>query len=183
MKKVLVLAMVLGLASMASATPIITPAAPTVGTAGGIVTMTLEGTAAEASVDGQAGSGGYQGAVWVDYTVYTSTQASITALGAWTANVGGSLSMLNTKGYLPLGFDFVAACDVPWTEAGDVDAGAWATFDVTVVAGLPVSTMIPVEVLDAGYGIVGTTYIEVVPEPMTMALLGLGGLGLLRRRR
>ena len=63
----------------------------------------------------------------------------------------------------------------------DLQPGIWVTFDLTCMsAGVDVF----VELYDDAWAtMLDTLIIHQVPEPMTIALLGLGGLFLLRRRK
>ncbi len=187
MKKLIVLMLVLGMTSWASALPIITGVdADSDGlldlkVGAGVVTLTLEGTAAEASPDG-SGVGGYDAWIWVDYASYNNFQTG--APSAFTSNVGGAASGFDTTSYMPAGggFKFTAVADLTWTEASDVDTGAWFTFDVSMPGGANIGDTFVVDLLNPNFESLSSTTVEVVPEPVTIALLGLGGLFLRRRK-
>lgn len=72
------------------------------------------------------------------------------------------------------------------TDAADsVDGGLWFTIDIADLdtSGLSYGDTIgSIEVLDKEASSLGTIGITYVPEPMTVALLGLGGLFLRRRK-
>jgi hypothetical protein len=55
-------------------------------------------------------------------------------------------------------------------------AGVWVTIDISA-AGMEVDDVIEISLL-----FVGSHDVTVIPEPMTMVLLGLGGLFLRRRK-
>ena len=91
--------------------------------------------------------------------------------------MGGAFSLLDTY-YLPDGF-FMVGANAPASQ--DLTAGDWVTFDLTNV-GTAAGDFININILDGSLNLVSNTPIEVIPEPMTMALLGLGGLFLRRRK-
>jgi len=185
MRKLLVLMLVLGVASLASAVPTlsVSNASPTVGET---FYLYISGTSAEATGDGGDPVGGYQSMITLDYANYASyvingnTNAnpyiSINSTASITTAAGGLAGTGTTYGNPK----FVAAPAAgSWSEATDVDTGLWFTYEMYADA--------------EGVSYVGLTSdwlgteiarvpINVIPEPMTMALLGLGGL-LLRRRK
>jgi len=184
MKKLLIVFLVLGLTAIVSATPIVV-GPDEIDISGPAITLTVQGTVAEAS-GGTAGNsntpaGGFSGWVWVDYNTYSY---QLSAPSAWTSNVGGSLSTFNTTAYLPIGggFKFVATSDSTWTEDTDVDEGNWFTFSLSNKSGASLDDIYNVQILDGSFGILSSYQVKVVPEPMTIALLGLGGLFLRRRK-
>jgi len=188
MKKMLILLLVLGLATVASATPTLTVSSNTVAV-GGTIEVYITGTSAEATdLVNQIGNG-YHGIIWLEYsTNYYSAdgQLSIGLTPTVEAAAGGGYAY--GDGYSDAGYaqDFLASPPVgsSYVEETDVDAGLWFTYTLTAIAeGTTV-----VELWDYSFtGIQGSELItvtpaEIIPEPMTMALLGLGGL-LLRRRK
>ena len=180
MKKLLILLLVLCVVSMTSATPMIT-GPDEIDIDVGYITLTLQGTSAEASdEDFDPSNGGYEGAVWVDYSAYSG---QISNVGSADANMGVNASIDLTT-YLPSdgGVPFAAAPGASWTEETDVDVGDWFTFRVTMLSGAEEDDEYDVQVLNDSWGIVYTHTVTVVPEPMTIALLGLGGLFLRRRK-
>jgi hypothetical protein len=183
MKKLLILSMVFGMSSLAAAVPTIS-ASDLFPEHGDTIEVYITGTAADASTDGVDNTGGFSAYIVVDYANYgtsggspyltllngslpTATEA---AAGGWaTATTGGTSS-----GY------FSAAASMPWAEATDVDVGLWFTYEFTV-DGLDGDSE-RIDIVDHG-SIVASVTIGIIPEPMTMALLGLGGLLLRKRRR
>ncbi len=176
MKRMVTLMLVLGVASIVTATPLIQ--GPTTIVPGGSATYTLVGTAAEATGDGGDPVGGFVGNVWVDYDNYGE---QISNLSAPTLAMGG-LAAIDTT-YMNSGFGFVAAPAAgDWSESTDVDEGTWLTFDISPLDGAAVGDTYDIQILDGSFEYVSSFIVEVVPEPMTIGLLGLGGLFLRRRK-
>ena len=180
MKKLLVLLVVLGMASLAAAAPTMS-VSPTTVITGGTITVTVSGSATEASDPLDPLVGGYSGLVWEDIvgnSYGTSNLLDLTSTPVATTYAGG----MAWAGTSYNQAKFTAASSVPWTEGTDVDAGLWFTYSFT--AGNSTGTT-SIDLLDSDYNLVGgqSVPITIVPEPLTMTLLGLGGLGLLRRRR
>ena len=169
MRKLLILTMVLGMASLASATVVVS--GPTDVVAGNTYSYSLSGTSADTA--------GYAGYVYVDYPGNPGG-AVLSSVGMNTTNLTGTLSLYGTT-YLPDGFLFVAA-NAP--AATEVFAGEWFTFDMTIPAGAAVDDVFGIDILNGSWSVVqdGALALTVVPEPITMALLGLGGLFLRRRK-
>ncbi len=183
MKKLLALLLVLGMVSAVSALPVISgPATIELDTA---TTYTVSGTSAEATPDG-GGESGYSGVIWVDYSNYKDqlSNPTITANG----NMGGLAEIDIAPSYLPSGFAFAAApAGGTWDETTDVDTGEWFTFDViansTGLWAYEVGDTFEIQLLTGTFGSTGEgLVVTVIPEPMTIALLGLGGLFLRRRK-
>ena len=179
MRKLLILVMVLGMASWAMATPTITVSNSTPEN-GDVIQVYISGTASEATGDGGTPAGGYSGFVALDYANLGFTGASpYLTLGAGPAvtSYAGGMAYNSTSGGMQY---FLAASNVPWAEGTDVDTGLWFTYDVTVTGVEGDSEVI--DLLNNTATSVGSVTIDIIPEPMTMALLGLGGLFLRRRK-
>lgn len=194
MKKLLVLMLVFAMATVASATPTITVvgvAEPNIIPGGSVVTVTISGTFAEAS-GGTAGNsntplGGYINGVFLDLSntgkSYNYAYGSIGNVSAGSVAMGNGPSggTIVTTYY---GLWFTATSAVTWAEGDDVDTGLWFTFDVTLDTTYPGETDgSEYLTVDIGYNSVANTVsLKVIPEPITIALLGLGGLFLRRRK-
>ncbi|HIJ71949.1 MAG TPA: PEP-CTERM sorting domain-containing protein, partial [Planctomycetes bacterium] len=139
--------------------------------AGGKYSYSLNGTSAE------TGGVNYAGVVWVDYPSYMGMLSNV-AMN--TTNLPGPFNGYNAY-YLPDGFQFYTG-DSPGTT--EVYAGEWYTFDITIPTDATVGATFGIDVLSSGFSIVqdAALTLTVVPEPITMALLGLGGLFLRRRK-
>ena len=171
MKKLLVLALVLGMASLASASLTWTVSGTGVTSVdvakGGTVTVEIYSDSAEAYPKGAAYLGTYESPVYSSITGITATAAA-----------GGNYVIADVGGTYP-NFWTVLAVDTqePFTVATGIQ------FYVTFTAGTTLgsnSWMLDEESSAGG----PTDYltVNVVPEPMTIALLGLGGLFLRRRK-
>lgn len=158
MKKVLVLALVLGIASMASATLSYSPTAITMGL-NSTATVTISADSADM----------YE--VWAGAD--TSDIAEITAVSAYDA--AGEDASGTASAYA--GWWILIAKDLDPDNPPDVAAGDH--WDVTISSG---STTGTITLDSACYSGGGTIDVTVIPEPITVALLGLGGLFLRRRK-
>ena len=198
MKKLLIFMLVFGMATAASATPVLS--GPSDMAPGDTVTITVSGTSDEASTS-QPPAGGnteiYPGSIIVDRadSYYgprtTYFDAVLSSPSVFTANVGGAVPPSKVPfiytSYASNRIDFIAGSTATWSEATDIDAGEWFTFDLTLAAGTALATdgsvYIPVDLFEPGpTGSVEQLSIQIIPEPMTIALLGLGGLFLRRRK-
>jgi len=175
MKKLIVLTVILGLSTVANAGLVATNPVATGNVTWDVIGDQLVGYNPTGTADAQ----GY--AVWKgDGNVTVTPLGVVDQTGSYTDslvpntppyNAGGMASVLDmgpawgancgqaTGGYLPI-------------------AGDWYVFDLSLVPGT--TGLIDLFNLEEGMTPVGT--LEVVPEPATIALLGLGGL-LLRRRK
>ncbi|MHC4721418.1 MAG: PEP-CTERM sorting domain-containing protein [Planctomycetota bacterium] len=185
MRKLLILALVLGMASWATALPTITVSNPNP-INGEVIQVYVSGTAAEASTT--ASIGGYSGFVAIDYAVYGalgpagSPILSIASPPAITTAAGSYATAATTAASGPYpGIEYFFAAHLPpWTEGKDVDIGTWFTYDVTITGSAGQSEVL--DLLNPSVSNIGQVTITIVPEPITMALLGLGGLFLRRRK-
>jgi hypothetical protein len=166
MKNVLGILLILGMTSLASAA--LSLSGPDQGNPGDTLAMSLDMVVGDSA----------NGYIWVDYPAYTGTLSN----PALTANVNpGAFTSIDTY-YLNDAFGVFINPDTVYPTATNADGPA-VTFDFTIPAGSAVGTVHVVELLDESFQATGVAKaVEVIPEPMTLSLLGLGGL-LLRRRR
>ncbi|HUS73691.1 MAG TPA: PEP-CTERM sorting domain-containing protein [Sedimentisphaerales bacterium] len=168
MKKLLILMLVLGMTSAANA--VLTWSADE-------VTIDLTSPTAVLQIISSTALAYPGGPAWVGAEPSTVAEiASIVALSG--AGEDAELADPATSGYP--GWWTISAKDVTGTPGDTIVAGS--QWDVTITG-----LMEGVYVISAdSYGSAGSDdllTITVVPEPMTIALLGLGGLFLLRRRK
>jgi hypothetical protein len=96
-----------------------------------------------------------------------------------TANTGSLGRVKTADGGSYQGFSFFSG------PLGETAAGLWYEIDFHCdgVTGSPEPDVIAVNLYNDAASLLQTITINQIPEPMTLTLLGLGGLGLLRRRR
>ena len=168
MKKLLALLLILGMASMANAAISLTVAGADVGPE--VLISDLEG--ARIGVSSTEG-----GSSPLGYVIVEEGGAGVLADGVVVAAAG----------------DPALAYTVPYTEAGWGAGFEWAAANTPTVAvtpgewfnyalnGAAVGDVVSLFV-DPEYGTPADTFTVIIPEPLTLSLLGLGGLALLRRR-
>lgn len=175
MKKLVVLMLMVSFASMASAT--VALLGPTTMDAGGdTITVFIFGNAEE-----------YSGSVFIDYDTYG---IGYSGTGPWSFS---NLAESNPTGIPPLSPSFIeliygGIAFGSFNVTGDpVAAGNWFRFDLNLASGqstYAVDDTVDLDIYGSDYTtkLTGGYTITIVPEPMSIALLGLGGL-LLRRHR
>jgi hypothetical protein len=163
MKKLIVLLLVLGIASLANATLSATPFTY------GNVTWSVVNDQLVGHGDSK---GTYDGGLVPSATI--TPDPTLTPAGLPTYDTGkkqgGDLASISGIASIPGGY-YTYAAD---SGVGDQIVGDWFVFDL--------SGEQTVDVYDTSSGANKVGTITIVPEPATLALLGLGGL-LLRRRK
>ncbi|MFA5422467.1 MAG: PEP-CTERM sorting domain-containing protein [Phycisphaerae bacterium] len=162
MKKVLVMLMVIGMVSAASATLFTDGLSADL--SGGVLTVTAD----QDAVDNHPGAAGWAMGYDAPGEFVIGTEVVYDAMG----DLGAVLQWAGYEHGIDLATGWSGTAGYP-----EVEAGAWFSIDYTGAVG---------DVIDIyDYAVSAVTPIgsvTVTPEPMTIALLGLGGL-LLRRRK
>jgi len=163
MKKLLILALVLGMTSAASA------ALSLGGDIGGTIDIGTTGIVTVISDDTSN---------WMGYIEFDPTVVGVTGVVATTIAGQDSYVLPDPLGWT--GYYEIQAADM--SEPFDsVQPGA--QFEISVLGGAA-NAVYTISLLDSDWAtVLDTGTVTVVPEPMTIALLGLGGLFLLRRRK
>jgi hypothetical protein len=190
MKKLLVVVLVLGMASLANATLVITGGS---GSAGVLewsvdpVEDELIGTAAAVPSGAYAATVGLLG-TYANNVDITPGRPGGTGMPTRVVTFGDPPSDYDVRntGLGSIAWDPIYSSWALSAEDGPEPQlrapGEWYVFDIN----LPIGTQFTAEFWGQDNdwaGPLGALELEVIPEPMTLALLGLGGLGLLRRRR
>ena len=175
MKKVLALFLVLGLASVSSAALVLSPGAVADSGASTIVMST------DSEIGAVAGGEGYLalvcdggvGAITAlaelfnpgmgDVQAYDGVVGTFGVTGLPAGSEGAWCAVFGLNGAIPAGSDLLSFT-FDAVGPGVIELYELNNIGTEVAAG-PIAT------------------VDVIPEPMTMSLLALGGLGLLRRRR
>ena len=193
MKKLLILMLVLGMASLANATVTYqyrdaagtTPISVVNVSISTNFTVVVSGLAADMGLTG----GVYDNNDWfnpgglVDFTGYAIVPNSGTGSLDGTSPRAGNLANITHFGTMD-GYTFTIDDLEDADATNDPESGDFFVFDLSVLGGAT-SGSFTIDILDSGnndIGDVGGGTMDIVPEPMTIALLGLGGL-LLRRRK
>ena len=165
MKKLLILMLVLGMASVANAVVLTWSVdAVTIPSINATVVVTLD-----SDTDAETYS-----PKWVGYTPATTSIGSITSIVA-RASAGPGSQVKDPTDTTYAGWWTVMAFDL--TIPPDIQSGP--QFDVTI-KGFVEGTF---GLASDNYGTNDTLEVTVLPEPMTIAMLGLGSLFLLRRKK
>jgi hypothetical protein len=181
MRKLLVLFMVLGMASLAHAALSFDTTAISLapGATSALITVQSDGSDGETILTA------------IDY--YYGAGSPTPAGGAWDGGISfGSAAVLDDAGDDASIIAYTPSTSYPgirWeakdaSEPFNIAAGDWMEFKITASTTATPGRKYEVE---ADYfdtlGTSGTLIVTIIPEPLTMALLGVGGLALLRRRR
>ena len=173
MKKLLILVLVLGLCSTANA--LLTDIEIDVGGShAGATYDVVTGTTVSTEIYSGNTDSGYAYLTFQDNSLYSLANGAVTSNAGDQGSITGPMTYPT---YFP-GVQFVML-GVSATASGTITPGTMLTLDFT--AGSSTGT-VAVILLDESMVTYDTMTINIVPEPMTIALLGLGGLFLRRRR-
>ena len=178
MKKLLILMLVLGLTSSASAV-VVELYADDVNTLA--VTVTTLSPTVEVSVYSDTGIAG-------NYSRVVTTDTGIGTFGAMTKTTAAGPDAYITNPYYTYAWAWlVGAKDAdPAVDPPNISAGEHFYFDYTATSfNVNGSVQQTIELCnkDLTWSVIETMVITQIPEPATIALLGLGSLFLVRRRR
>lgn len=159
MKKMLVLALVLGIASLASATVTVSVSSNTVAV-GGTVTVSV-------SSDNTDGYVKYLD--MVKGTATLGTVSKLPAAGAQADVIDYSTGTLYDIGLTAADFTNTPTAGIHFTVLATATGNVGDTFTLDLLN-------------DQTFDVASTQTVTIIPEPVTMALLGIGGLFLRRRK-
>ena len=172
MKKLLVLILVLGLCSAANAALTDIEIDVDGSHAGATITVATGGTISIEMYSGNTDAGlGYY--ALEDNSLYSLANYVVTTNAGDQGSYSGPFTSTYVPGYQLIGLTVSA------TASGTITPGTMFLVDFT--AGSSTGT-VDVILYDSSVVTMDTATINIVPEPMTIALLGLGGLFLRRRR-
>lgn len=151
-RKLLILTLVLGTASLATATPSIL----------GSDTIHLDETGTYSFVGTEADSGGFSGFIWVDYPSYTGMLSNV------SIPEDPGIFWYTDPTYLPYAFFFSIAADP--TIYDEIPPGVWFTFDFTPPPGAAVGNTYGLDLLGPAWDYISTFPVTVIADPVDVDL-------------